>query len=84
MEICYITFRSVTYAQRGERVLQGAGIGCTLQRTPKWMEQQGCGYCLRLRLAEVHRAVELLREKNVLLRRVYVSHGDGKMKEMGL
>ena len=30
MEKCYITFRSVTYAQRGERVLQGAGIRCTL------------------------------------------------------
>lgn len=84
MEICYITFRSVTYAQRGERVLQGAGIGCTLQRTPKWMEQQGCGYCLRLRMGVVHRAVELLRQKQVPLRRVYVSQGDGKMKEMGL
>ena len=65
MEMCYITFRSVTYAQRGERVLMGAGIGCTLQRTPKWMEQQGCGYCLRLRPEGVHRAVELLRQKNV-------------------
>ena len=84
MEICYITFRSVTYAQRGERVLQRAGIGCTLQRTPKWMEQQGCGYCLRLRQPEVSRAVELLRQKQVPLRRVYVSQGDGKMKEMGL
>lgn len=84
MEKCYITFRSVTYAQRGERVLQGAGIRCTLQRTPKWMEQQGCGYCLGLRLAEVNRAVELLRMRQVPLRRVYVSHGDGSMKEMGL
>ena len=37
MEICYITFRSVTYAQRGERVLSGSGIGSTLQRTPKWV-----------------------------------------------
>ena len=84
MEICYITFRSVTYAQRGERVLNGAGVGCTLQRTPKWMEQQGCGYCLRLRMEDVHQAVELLRQKNVPLRRVYVQSSDGRMKEMTL
>ena len=84
MEICYITFRSVTYAQRGERVLSGSGIGSTLQRTPKWMEQQGCGYCRRLRMGDVHRAVELLRQKQVPLRRVYVQNSDGRMKEMGL
>ena len=44
-----ITFRSVTYAQRGERSLTRRGIGCTVMRTPKWMEDQGCGYGLRLR-----------------------------------
>ena len=84
MEMCYITFRSVTYAQRGERVLMGAGIGCTLQRTPKWMEQQGCGYCLRLRPEGVHRAVELLRQKNVPLRRAYMGTADGRMREIEL
>ena len=84
MDLYYITFRSVTFAQRGEQVLRGAGYHCTLLRTPKWMEEQGCGYCLRLRMADVHRAVDLLRQKQVPLRRVYVSHGDGKMKEMGL
>ena len=30
-----ITFRSVTYAQRGERSLTRRGIGCTVMRTPK-------------------------------------------------
>ena len=84
MKFYYITFRSVTYAQQGERVLQKRGIRCTLLRTPKWMEQQGCGYCLRLRMGDVHRAVELLRQKQVPLRRVYVQNSDGRMKEMGL
>ena len=84
MEMCYITFRSVASAQRGERVLLGAGIGCTLQRPPKWMEQQGCSFCLRLRPEGVHRAVELLRQKNVPLRRVYSGTADGRMREMEL
>ena len=34
MKFFYITFRSVTYAQRGERTLQKAGLRCTLLRTP--------------------------------------------------
>ena len=84
MEICYITFRSVTYAQRGEQVLRGAGIGSNLQRTPKWMQEQGCGYCLRLRMDQAHRAVELLRHNGVPLRRVYVQGQDGTLREMVL
>ena len=51
-----ITFRSVTYAQRGERSLGKRGISVSLGRTPKWMEQQGCGYGLKLRLSNIQDA----------------------------
>ena len=84
MDSVFITFRSVTYAQRGEQVLRSAGIGCTLQRTPRWMEQQGCGYCLRLRENMARRAVELLRLSRVPLRRVYAQDPGGEMKELVL
>ena len=76
MEMCYITFRSVTYAQRGEQVLRSAGIGSNLQRTPKWMQEQGCGYCLRLRLDQVQRAVEQLRQSGA--GRLWRRHGGGQ------
>ena len=49
----YITFRSVTVAQRGERLLKNSGIDCILQRTPRWMEERGCGYCLRVRPTDI-------------------------------
>ena len=65
MKIYYITFRSVTYAQRGERALQRGGIRCTLLRTPRWMEEQGCGYCLRLRTREIAAAAALLARAQV-------------------
>ncbi len=81
MKQYYITFRSVTYAQRGERILRGAGIRCSLQRTPRWMEEQGCGYALRIWTADVWPAVKLLREKGVSLRRVYVQGRDGQLEE---
>ena len=76
-----ITFRSVTFAQKGERVLQKAGIDCTLQRTPKELSKQGCGYCLRLRAKDVMNAVELLRENQVSYGKTYVLKGDGRPEE---
>lgn len=77
-----ITFRSVTYAQKGERSLQKRGIPCTLMRTPKWMEEQGCGYGLRVRGSYVGRALEALRKDQVSWRKVYDLSGDGKAEAL--
>jgi len=82
MNACVITFRSVTPAQRGERVLQKAGMVCSLQRTPRWMEEKGCGYSLQLRCRDVLAAVELLRENGVPFRKVYYRRENGKLEEM--
>lgn len=82
MKFYYITFRSVTFAQRGEKVLSGGNIRCTLMRTPKWMAEQGCGYCLRLWTKDVTPAVELLRRSNVALRKIYAQREDGQLEEL--
>ena len=81
MKFYYITFRSVTYAQRGEQALQKEGLRCTLLRTPKWMEQQGCGYCLRLWTREIGPALQALHREQVPLRKVYVGGRDGQLEE---
>lgn len=80
----YISFRSVTPAQRGERLLKNNAIPCVLQRTPKWMEAQGCGYCLRLRGEEIHSAVAILRGEQVPMRRVFVQRSNGTLEEIEL
>ena len=82
MKFYYITFRSVTYAQRGEAVLNAANIRATLLRTPKWMEEQGCGYCLRLWTADVTPAVERLRGKGIPLRKIYAQRSDGELEAL--
>ena len=82
MGYAYITFRSVTHAQRAEGILGGAGIRCALQRTPRWMEEQGCGYCLRLRQRELVRARELLTKNGVQLRRTYRVDERGELVEV--
>ena len=77
-----ITFRSVTLGQRGERVINGSGIRCSLYRTPRWMEEQGCGYALRLWTKDISRAAALLRENQVPMRRIYLQKTDGQMEEV--
>ena len=84
MYVCLITFRSVTPAQRGEKALGERGISCSVQRTPRWMQEQGCGYSLRLSGADVPRAVELFREKEIPYRKIYLRREGGKWEEMAL
>ncbi len=81
MKFYYVTFRSVTFAQRGERVLEKAGHRCTLLRTPKWMEQRGCSYCLRLWTEDVSAALRLIREAGLPEGKVYRQRPDGQLEE---
>ena len=84
MDSYYITFRSVTFAQRGEGILRRSGLGCALHRTPRALEERGCGYCLRLRQQDVSKAVELLRQQQIPFQKLYAQRADGKMEEIAL
>ena len=84
MNDCLITFRSVTPAQRGEGILRRAGLFCTLSRTPKWMEEQGCGYSLKVRHIHAARCAELLRAERVPFRKIYLLRENGRAEELDL
>lgn len=84
MYFYFITFRSVTFAQRAEKLLNQQGYRVNLMRTPRWMEEQGCGYALKLWTNDIAAAVRLLREGKIQLRRVYVQLEDGQMEEVNL
>lgn len=81
MKSIFITFRSITLAQRAQRVLKNAGVECVLQRTPRWMEERGCGYSLRLRGGDMRRCLELLTQNGVAYSKVYAQTDQG-MEEL--
>ena len=83
MKACWITFRSVTPAQRGEKILKAAGVSCVLRRTPGFMQEQGCGYSLSLEFREANRAVELLRQGQIPFRKLYLRRESGAFEELG-
>ena len=84
MKNCIITFRSVTPAQRAEEVLRRAGVECSVQRTPKWMEEKGCGYSLRLNCRDIMTAAAFLRQAGIHFRRAYALRDDGTPEELRL
>lgn len=75
-----ITFRSATFAQRGEGVLRMAHIRCSLSRTPRWMEEQGCGYALNVHYEDIDRVLSVLQREKIAIRRVYLQNPDGTLE----
>ena len=76
-----ITFRSVTFAQRGERILRNSRIACQMQRTPKHLTERGCGYCLRFPGGNVSEAMDILRREKLPYEKVYALKEDGSTQE---
>lgn len=81
MKAYLITFRSITYAQRGEQIFSREGLRCHLRRTPRWMEQQGCGYAVEVKLPELEMGRALLRREGVPFRKAYRMNGEGSVGE---
>ena len=82
MNVYYITFRSVTPAQRGENLLRRQGYRCSLQRTPRWMQENGCGYCIRLGTDRIEEAIRWLEKAALPFRKVYRQNPEGNTEEI--
>lgn len=82
MSVCFVTFRSIAYAQRGQGVLNKQGISAGFSRTPRWMEEKGCGYSLRVAPERITEAVDALKRSGVPFSKVYCGRLDGAMEEL--
>ena len=84
MEVCMVTFRSITPAQRGEALLRRGQISCTLRRTPGWLQDKGCCYSLRIRKDDALTAVSMLRSAQIPFQKVYYQPEKGSWEEVSL
>lgn len=84
MKYCYLTFRSVTFAQRAEGVLRKSGIDASLIRTPKGLSDRGCGYSLRLREQDALTAADKVRGAGISMGKLLCVDSDGKAGEWPL
>lgn len=77
-----IVCRSLTYAQRGVRLLERAGVSAYLVRAPRLIAQAGCAYCIRVSQRWLERSMALLREAGIMPRGVYQPLEDGSYEEV--
>ena len=82
MKYCFITLWSLTMAQKAESLLERNGINCSVQRAPRWMEEQGCGNGLRINCEDIQDSLVILKRNNIAYKRVYLRSENGKMEEM--
>ena len=77
MKTFFLTFRSITQAQRAERAFVRAGMGVVLRRTPRWMEERGCGYGVEVKCPDLKTGLQVLRQEKLPFRKSYLLHPDG-------
>ena len=82
MKWMYLTLRSITVAQRGQRLLEQAGMESKLVRAPGWMEKRGCSYALKLPMELGDRAAELLRQAQIPWLGKYGLDGQGRGRRL--
>ncbi len=70
MEKVMILCRSMTQAQRGQRLLERSGIVSTTVKAPLHLTRSGCGYGLVLR-RHAAEAARLLKEAGLLNGKIY-------------
>ena len=61
MEYYLILARSVTYAQRMQRVLERTGVRCQIFRGPRDLTDRGCAYAVQIAEGDLTAALTALR-----------------------
>lgn len=79
-----IMCRSLTYAQRGARLLEKSGINAGILKAPKLAAGNGCGYCLSVSYVRGIAAAEILRRAGLLQGKIFEQSTDGTLKEVSL
>ena len=79
-----ILFRSLTYAQRGVRVLGGEGIPSTLIKAPADTSSRGCAYAVVISKRKLKDAVELFDKVNLPHGLLYEPDENGGYTEIRL
>lgn len=77
-----ILFRTLLYAQRGERFLAKNGIPATVVKAPRAAEDRGCTYALRISDRRRPRALELMARQGIEHGRVFLQRPDGNLEEV--
>ena len=77
-----IMFRSLTFAQRGARVLERAGISAFVTKAPLKTTDKGCSYCVRISEGKQWKATAALERSGIQYGRLFRVDSDGELQEV--
>lgn len=77
-----IVCRSLTYAQRTAAALERAGITARTVRSPKSISGEGCSHCVRIPCHELDRSLMVLRQAQLVPKRIFAAQSDGSYTEI--
>ena len=77
----YVIARSITHAQRMERLLRRAGLSCWIARAPLELTGRGCAYAVQIREKDLAAAVRQIRGAGFGADRIY-RKTNGKFSEV--
>lgn len=78
----YITFQSVSRAQRAIFALTQIGIQAILMKTPKAIAQFGCGYAIKVSKNIFYPALRNLQENHIFFEHLFRIRQNGTMEEV--
>ena len=79
-----IICRSLTYAQRTAAVLERAGIGARIMRSPRSIDAEGCSHAVKISERTLSLALTLLAREGMNPKRVYILSANGDYNEVSL
>lgn len=74
--------KSLTYAQRSQKLLERAGISANIIKSPSSLSTRGCGYSVSVGYVRGSRAAEILKKSNLLQGKIYLQEAIGSYKEV--
>ena len=75
--------RSVTYAQRMQRVLLRSGLRCQIARAPRDLTDRGCAYVLRVAAPDLSQALIALHRESLDSVQIFL-YQHGYYQEVGI
>ena len=77
-----ILFRSLTYAQRGVRILGASGIPANVVKAPAGISDRGCVYAAGVSQRNLRQALHILSAQEVSHGGVFLHDGKGNYTEV--
>ena len=84
MDKYVVMCRSLSYAQRGQRLLVGNNIAAYIIKAPQSVSLEGCSYGLRIKAADVDKVVIILKSAGIKVGKIFRVDAGGIFSEVSL